>query len=196
MLPDLECVCCNADDCEYSANGYPFCPGCGEHHRQPVGNPCPVDQMDLRRLLADVYDFTLTAVGHDDAVQADLLARLGPLVDPSLYDVEPEHATPHPSWSERFVAQTRGYIDHENRGAVTRQRFLTGSPLSIDVDHQTKQVRFGTINPDGGRSHAVLTFAEVESVSVNLLDQMRHGARENRLFAAHAERYPPTETQP
>ena len=44
----MECACGHLD-CPYLAAGYPFCAGCGDHHREPVtadaSAECPVDVM-------------------------------------------------------------------------------------------------------------------------------------------------------
>lgn len=36
------CACGDPDCCLF-ALAYPFCPGCGDHHRAPVGYACPVE---------------------------------------------------------------------------------------------------------------------------------------------------------
>ena len=42
-LPTLAWDCpCGDDECLYLECGYWFCPGCMEHHRPQVANPCPI----------------------------------------------------------------------------------------------------------------------------------------------------------
>lgn len=45
---EAQCLACQVGDCDYLAFGYPFCSGCREHHRAPVGTPCPVDEYEAR----------------------------------------------------------------------------------------------------------------------------------------------------
>lgn len=46
MMERVICGCGEAD-CGYLQLGYPYCAGCGDHHRSPVTDdpsaPCPVD---------------------------------------------------------------------------------------------------------------------------------------------------------
>lgn len=47
-LADHRHPCEEGDACLHVECGYPWCVGCGEHHRAPVAEPgeeCPVDQM-------------------------------------------------------------------------------------------------------------------------------------------------------
>jgi len=51
MILLAKCEWCEANDCNYLALGYPYCPGCGDHHRSPVavfGDRCPVDLYEER----------------------------------------------------------------------------------------------------------------------------------------------------
>lgn len=44
--PETEACACGWDDCDHWAFSYPYCTGCGGHHRAPVSNAgcrCPVD---------------------------------------------------------------------------------------------------------------------------------------------------------
>ena len=63
----VKCAC-GSPGCPYLAAGYPFCAGCGDHHREPVtadaSAECPVDVMFRE------YDAKLAA----EAAQANQIA--------------------------------------------------------------------------------------------------------------------------
>ena len=45
---DMTSCPCGDEDCAYFAMGYPYCMGCGDHHRMPVARDhgvCPVDTL-------------------------------------------------------------------------------------------------------------------------------------------------------
>lgn len=79
MLPETlgTVLCrCGDDDCPFLAYGYPYCLGCGEHHRAPAaeveGALCPVDVNIRAYDLADAEDSGTVTREHQERAERQL----------------------------------------------------------------------------------------------------------------------------